>query len=194
MPDNRLAGLAQTVLGPVPPDSLGPTLSHEHLLIDFTCMFNPPDEASGQFRAQEPVGLENLGWVRYNYFSNRDNLLLTDEQTAIAEAALYRRVGGATIVDATTIGIGRDPLADHAMGREDQHDPRTDHHVAPAPPQRYGNGAVGEKQQQVEKLKGKDLAVDAQGDVKRHMQQEKRQGKSGRDLSAAGCRHQNSPA
>ena len=111
MPDNRLAGLAQTVLGPVPPDSLGPTLSHEHLLIDFTCMFNPPDEASGQFRAQEPVGLENLGWVRYNYFSNRDNLLLTDEQTAIAEAALYRRVGGATIVDATTIGIGRDPLA-----------------------------------------------------------------------------------
>ena len=111
MPDSDLKGLAQTVLGPVSPDSLGPTLTHEHLLIDFVCMFNPPDEASAKFRAYEPITLENLGWVRQNYYSNLDNLTLLDEHTAVAEASLYMRAGGSTVVDATTIGIGRDPLA-----------------------------------------------------------------------------------
>ena len=111
MADNRLKGLVQTVLGPVSPSELGPTMTHEHLLIDFLCMFNPPPEASARARAQEPITLQNLGWVRYNPYSNRDNLLLGDEDTAIEEASLYKRAGGGTIVDATTIGIGRDPLA-----------------------------------------------------------------------------------
>ena len=110
MADNRLKGMVQTVLGPVSPAELGPTMTHEHLLIDFLCMFNPPPEASALARAYEPITLENLGWVRYNSFSNRDNLLLGDEETAIEEASLYKRAGGGTIVDATTIGIGRDPL------------------------------------------------------------------------------------
>ena len=107
---NELKGLVQTVLGPVSPDSLGPTTTHEHLLIDFTAMFTPPSEASGAGRAQESITLENLGWVRYNYFSNLDNLMLADEETAIREAAQYKRAGGGAIVDATTLGIGRDPL------------------------------------------------------------------------------------
>ncbi len=108
---SELKGLAQTVLGPVPPESLGPTMTHEHLLIDFAFMLLPPTEASDQFRAHEAITLDNLGWVRYNWFSNLDNLLLIDEEEAIAEATLYKRVGGGAIVDATTIGIGRDPLA-----------------------------------------------------------------------------------
>ena len=111
MADNSLKGMVQTVLGPVSPAELGPTMTHEHLLIDFLCMFNPPPEATARARAEEPITLENLGWVRYNSFSNRDNLLLGDEETAIEEASLYKRAGGGTIVDATTIGIGRDPLA-----------------------------------------------------------------------------------
>ena len=112
MSGSQRSGLAQTVLGTVSPEALGPVMTHEHLLIDFLCMFSPPSEASMRGRAYEPVtNLENLGWVRYNWFSNHDNLLLTDEDTAIAEAMRYRRAGGGTIVDATTIGIGRDPLA-----------------------------------------------------------------------------------
>jgi phosphotriesterase-related protein len=86
-------------------------MTHEHLLIDFICMFAPPTDASTRSRAYEPITLENLGWVRYNWFSNRDNLRLLDEETAIAEASLFKRVGGSTLVDATTIGIGRDPSA-----------------------------------------------------------------------------------
>ena len=111
MPDSQMKGFAQTVLGPVSPESLGPTMTHEHLLIDFSFMLQPIAEASQVGRAHEPITLENLGWVRHNHYSNLDNLLLVDEDTAIAEAALYRRAGGGTIVDATTLGIGRDPLA-----------------------------------------------------------------------------------
>jgi phosphotriesterase-related protein len=95
----------------VEPSELGPTTTHEHLLIDFSCMFTPPVEASLRHRAYEPITLENLGWVRHNHYSNINNLLVIDEETAIAEASRYRRVGGGTIVDATTRGIGRDPMA-----------------------------------------------------------------------------------
>ncbi len=108
---SELSGMAQTVLGPVSPNDLGPTMTHEHLLINFLCMFHPPDEATEWARAHEPISMENLGRVRHDYYGYRDNLLLMDEDTAISEAALYGKLGGGTIVDATTIGIGRDPLA-----------------------------------------------------------------------------------
>ncbi|MCH7745779.1 MAG: phosphotriesterase-related protein, partial [Chloroflexi bacterium] len=111
MSNSALTGMAQTVLGPVSPESLGPTMTHEHLLINFLCMFHPPAEVTEWARAHEPVSMENLGWIRHNYYGNRDNLLLIDEDTAIAEATLYKKLGGGAIVDATTIGIGRDPLA-----------------------------------------------------------------------------------
>ena len=106
-----MSGLVQTVLGPVRPEILGPTSTHEHLLIDFSCMFTPPEEASERHKAHQPLTMENLAWVRYDPFRNLDNLYMTDEDTAIEEASLFREAGGGTIVDATTIGIGRDPEA-----------------------------------------------------------------------------------
>ena len=105
-----MQGMAQTVLGPIPAHELGPTMTHEHILIDFRTTFDPPTAASELGRAYEPVSLQNLAWVRYHWNRNEDNLLLTDEETAIREIELFKHVGGRTIVEATTIGIGRDPL------------------------------------------------------------------------------------
>lgn len=110
MPDSAIAGKAQTVLGPVSADALGVSLTHEHLLIDLGSTFEPPDDASSYSFAYQPVTLENLWWVRYNYGGNKDNMELLDEDTAIAEAARFKRSGGRTIVDATSVGIKRDPL------------------------------------------------------------------------------------
>ena len=110
MSANGMTGLVQTVLGPVSPKDLGPTMTHEHLLLDFTFMLRAAAEATALARAHEPLTLGNLGWIRYHQYSNRDNLLLVDEETAIKEASLYKRAGGGAIVDATTYGIGRDPL------------------------------------------------------------------------------------
>ena len=118
-----LSGLAQTVLGPVRPEELGPTMTHEHVLIDFTSILQPPEDPSNPGPAFEPVSMENLGWVSYNYFSNRDNLLLEDEETAIRELLLYKRAGGGTLVEASTIGLSRNPRGAEAyrQGLRGQH-------------------------------------------------------------------------
>lgn len=105
------AGKVLTVLGPIQPGALGVTLPHEHLFVDLTSLLNVPPEASAQKRARLPFTLENLGWIRYNYFSHYDNVVLDDEDVAVAELDLFRRAGGGTIVDVTPIGIGRDPEA-----------------------------------------------------------------------------------
>jgi phosphotriesterase-related protein len=55
--------------------------------------------------------MENLGWVCYDPFRSLDNLLTIDEDVAIAEVSLFKRAGGMTITDTTSIGIRRDPLA-----------------------------------------------------------------------------------
>lgn len=106
-----LSGKVQTVLGALGPDQLGITSTHEHLLIDLRCIFQEPAELSKKGLAFAPVTLQNLGWVRYHWNSSLDNLQVCDEETAMAEANLYVRAGGRSLVDATSIGIGRDPKA-----------------------------------------------------------------------------------
>ena len=110
-----LNGTVQTVLGPVSPGELGITLPHEHLLVDLEARFVEPTTEEGRRLAGEPVSLANLAWVRRNYLSNRDNIVLDDEAVAIEEAALFKAAGGGTIVDAGSIGIRPDPLALHRI-------------------------------------------------------------------------------
>ena len=117
MSDSRQTGLVQTVLGTVPPETLGPTTTHEHLLIDFSSMFRPHSDSTQRSRGDEPISMENLGWIRYNHYSHRKNLLLLDEETAIAEASLYKGLGGGAIVEATTAGIGRNPIGLERIAR-----------------------------------------------------------------------------
>ncbi|NQW17406.1 MAG: phosphotriesterase-related protein [Chloroflexi bacterium] len=105
------SGKVVTVTGAVPPDALGPTLTHEHLLIDFTVVYKEPDNPVDAPLARAKVDFNNLGWVRFNWVSNYDNLTLDDEALAIREASFFKNAGGGTIVDATTIGIGRNPEA-----------------------------------------------------------------------------------
>jgi len=111
---NALSAKVQTVLGVINPEDLGVTLAHEHLLIDQSCggvYFNEPEEASQKLLAHQPVTLENLSWVRYNMVDSLDNRMLLDEQMSIKEATLFKLHGGKSIIDQTSIGIGRDPEA-----------------------------------------------------------------------------------
>ena len=99
---------AQSVMGLVHPDDLGITLPHEHLLIDVSVWFEASEEAGLKDLADQPVSIENLGRLMFNQYSCRDNMLLQDESVAVNEAILFRKRGGSTIVDVTTIGLGRD--------------------------------------------------------------------------------------
>src|SRR5256885_3863990 len=106
-----LSGRALTVLGAVDAVSMGVTLPHEHLLIDFAVMFTEPAAASDKGLAYQPVTLSNVGWVRQNFNANLDNLRLLDEQTALDEIMLFRRAGGQTVIDPTNVSLSRDPRA-----------------------------------------------------------------------------------
>ena len=78
MRSGRNRGLVQTVLGPVSPSELGPTTTHEHLYLDFSFMYRPAQDTPNEKLADAPITLENLGWIRRNYYSNRSNLTLMD--------------------------------------------------------------------------------------------------------------------
>ena len=118
MPTRQNQDLIQTVLGAIPPSELGPTTTHEHLYIDFSFMFRPAQDSPSPELADAPIALENLGWIRRNYYSNRFNLQLMDLDTTISEVNRYREVGGGAIVDATSTGIGRNPEALVRISRE----------------------------------------------------------------------------
>ena len=74
-------------------------------------VFNEPKEASERKLMDEDVSIKNLGWIRYNWASNRDNLRILDEETSTWEARQYFNAGGSTIVDVTSVGLARDPQA-----------------------------------------------------------------------------------
>jgi phosphotriesterase-related protein len=74
-----------TVRGPIQPDDLGITLSHDHLIIDAFKLFG---ESSGSY-----------AWI------------MDDEDVAIGEVRRFREAGGGAIADPTNLGIGRNPAA-----------------------------------------------------------------------------------
>ena len=118
MPSSKLRSLVQTVLGPVHPSDLGATTTHEHLYIDFSFMYRPAQDSPRDDMADAYIGLENLGWIRRNYYSNRSNLTLMELDTITSEVRKFSEVGGGAMVDATSMGIGRNPdaLAKGAIG------------------------------------------------------------------------------
>ena len=116
-----MAGRIMTVTGPIDPDELGQTIMHEHIFIDFTVMDDTPERWSAAGRVkpvgatavglyQAPLTMDILGAVMLGAV-NRDNWLLTDERRAIDEVLEFKRRGGGAIVDTTSIGLKRDPLA-----------------------------------------------------------------------------------
>ena len=105
------SGQVMTVLGPIAPADLGPTLMHEHILNDCRCWWHPPREPERQHLADSPVRIEILSELRQDPFVNRHNIALDDEPLAIEELNQFARAGGRPIVDPTCRGIGRDPEA-----------------------------------------------------------------------------------
>jgi len=73
----------QTILGPISPETLGVTYSHDHLF------FRPPSPIA----EQDP------------------DLVLDSIEAAIQELTYFRMAGGQALVEMTTVDLGRDPQA-----------------------------------------------------------------------------------
>lgn len=81
-------GQVMTVCGPVAPDQLGVTLSHDHVIVD-----------------------------AWDFQKPRYDVILDDESIMLEEVGFYRDAGGRTICDPTNIGIGRNPEALHRISQ-----------------------------------------------------------------------------
>ena len=108
----NMAGKVITVRGPMDPEQLGSTLMHEHLFITLYKGVEPDDNtpATDWCLWDQELTMDKLDLVR-DRKPIRDNWVLVDEKMAIDEALEFRYHGGGTIVDVTSIGIRRDPLA-----------------------------------------------------------------------------------
>jgi phosphotriesterase-related protein len=103
------SGTAMTVLGPVSVDDLGITLMHEHILLDGARTWKCPCHPDERAIAEQPVNIEIIGELRMNPYMNRDNVSLDDGDLALSELTRFQALGGHTVIEATNIGIGRDP-------------------------------------------------------------------------------------
>jgi phosphotriesterase-related protein len=108
-----------TVLGPVDPAEVGCTLMHEHVFVDLRdSTFAPPEEPELKQYEFAKVDISILWLLRRRPFSLcRDNVVLSDEDTAVRELEHFVRAGGSTLVDCTVEGIGRDPVAVQRVAR-----------------------------------------------------------------------------
>lgn len=104
----------QTVKGKISPELSGVTLMHEHLLWN-----DPPDDSAlSSFRDDpgseflfEKVSCANRTDLMYCAHLSTDNMMQTDVKTAADELVLFKRLGGATVVDVSSAGLYRDPCA-----------------------------------------------------------------------------------
>lgn len=99
-----------SVLGEIDVDKLGITLPHEHLLWDST-LYLPKVESFHNSLEDLPVTIENLGDIRRDALLCKDNLVQLDIDLAIQEAMFFKSAGGKTMVDCSSIGVGRNILA-----------------------------------------------------------------------------------
>lgn len=112
----NLAGKVLTVRGPVDPSTLGPTLMHEHIFIEFQsprAPRTPPGATlSGPRPFEEPIGMADLYDLRYSFGRGpRGSSFLGNFDEMLKEVMEFKKFGGGTIVDVSSIGLGRDPMA-----------------------------------------------------------------------------------
>jgi phosphotriesterase-related protein len=98
----------RTVQGNIPPEELGITLGHEHVLIDLRGLWDEPPPDRAYLIDQKPT-LENLGELMRNPYDSRPNLLNDDPELSTRELMYYKEAGGQGLIDMTTVGIKPDP-------------------------------------------------------------------------------------
>ena len=112
------AGKALTVLGPVEPERLGTTVTHEHIFFDWgDTYWTEPQTEEEKLLADAPIRLENRGILQRNPFLVRENFWQESVHDAVREVADFRQSGGGTIVEVTPIGQGRNPAGLQEVSR-----------------------------------------------------------------------------
>lgn len=94
----------RTVRGDVPLHEVGHIQPHEHVLSNIGGTSTHQGSAIG---STEEIRLDNYYEIRRHH--SAFDMVVNDLDDAVAELSAYRRQGGSAIVDATSVGLGRDP-------------------------------------------------------------------------------------
>jgi phosphotriesterase-related protein len=100
----QLVGKVQTVLGLIPPEDLGPTLLHEHVLVDI----RPPGWKHLQ-QIGRKITLRNRFFIDYGEVTAPGNCVLNDERVAASELGSLYESGGRSVVELSCGGLHPDP-------------------------------------------------------------------------------------
>ena len=104
MTRSELRGQVQTVTGIIPPESLGVTLMHEHLI----CDIRTPALAACDC-VWEPITLENLWAINYGEVAHGPKYQLDMPEIIIDEVRAMREEGGSAIVELSNGGLSPAP-------------------------------------------------------------------------------------
>ena len=127
-PSTDSTGTVVTVTGPISPDELGVSIMHEHLFVDLRKNHLPHQKLVSLPGITEPIlttedfpATELALWEAKLDVGNlhlaldrepiADNYVLADVDLAIQEVTEFKNHGGNTIVDVTSMGLNRAPLA-----------------------------------------------------------------------------------
>ena len=105
--------MVQTVLGPIAPEDLGPTLMHEHLLCDIRSPAQrKPDDLGPE------LALDNVWAINYGTAPKAArNYLLDEIEVATDEVRRMRAAGGRSLVELSSGGLSPHPLGLAAIAR-----------------------------------------------------------------------------
>lgn len=98
-----------TVLGPVEGGQLGVTLTHEHIFVDLSCLWQRPADPARAFLVDAPVAVGNRGLLMCDPYHSRDNVLLDSTDMAVDELSRFKAIGGSTVVEVSTRPMGPYP-------------------------------------------------------------------------------------
>jgi len=90
MSNNENFGKVMTVLGTIDPLEIGITSTHDHILINFEAILTEPINPKEKSMMNKKLSLENMGWIRFNWASSKDNLVYDDENLAINELNYFK--------------------------------------------------------------------------------------------------------
>ena len=106
-------GRVQTVLGPIDPAELGPTLMHEHLL----CDIRPPRDRRPE-RDGPAIALDTVWAINYGSLKAARNYVLDRAEIAVDEVRRMQAAGGRSVVELTCGGLTPDPRGLARIARE----------------------------------------------------------------------------
>jgi phosphotriesterase-related protein len=101
-------GFVRTVQGDVASEALGIVLPHEHLRCTQLAVFKARRNDPDRLAAHQRVTRQNAVNIRKDPLSNIDNHYLPGGAIVASELQEFVRLGGRTLVDLTTVGLGRD--------------------------------------------------------------------------------------